>query len=131
MRSFSFYEGFLSWTLATHRTVGEGTRPSLFHSATSTRSQKFRHILSTLYVRWLSHILIAPLVFTRLLLNEIVTTLLNYHLIDWWCDVNFCLFAWGFDSRFLLQQFEMRNLWTQSSINYHPCITSEPTNQVC
>ena len=41
--------------------------------------------------------LIAPLVFTRLLL----TTLSNYHLIDWWCDTKFfCLFTWWFDSSF-------------------------------
>ena len=25
------------------------------------------------------------------------TTLWNYHLIDWWCDVNFCLFTWWFE----------------------------------
>ena len=24
----------------------------------------------------------------------------NCHLIDWWCDVNICLFTWRFDSRF-------------------------------
>ena len=47
--------------------------------------------------------LIAPLVFTRLLLDEIFT-LSNYHLIDWWCEVCFSLFTWWFDTRFLLQQ---------------------------
>ena len=25
----------------------------------------------------------------------------------------------------------MRNWWTRTRIDYHPCITSEPTNQVC
>ena len=29
-----------------------------------------------------------------------LTTLSNYHLIDWWCDVNFCLFTWWYSSRF-------------------------------
>ena len=77
--------------------------------------------------------LIASLVFSRLLVDEI------YHLIDlpfdwlidWWCGVNFCLFTWRFDSKFLLQQFVTGNRWTRTRMNYHPCITSKPTNQVC
>ena len=32
---------------------------------------------------------------------------------------------------FLLQQFETRKRWTRTLIDYHPCITSGPTNQVC
>ena len=65
----------------------KGVDHLLFHSATSTRSQTFRHLFATLYVRWLSVIfLIALFVFTRLLLDEI------YHLIElpfdwlmkWW-----------------------------------------------
>ena len=51
-----FYQGFLSRTLTTHRTAGEGRGPSLFHSTTSTRSRTFRHLFATLHVRWLSHI---------------------------------------------------------------------------
>ena len=39
------------------------------------------------------------------------TALSNYHLIDWWCDIDFCLFTRWFDSRFLLQQFDMGNRW--------------------
>ena len=73
--------------------------------------------------------LIAPLVFTRLKLDDI------YHLIellfDWlimWCDF---LFIWRFDSRFFLQQIDTENRWKQTRINYHCCITSQPTNQVC
>ena len=31
----------------------------------------------------------------------------------------------------LLQQSEMGNRWIQTRIDYHPCITSEPTNQLC
>ena len=30
------------------------------------------------------------------------TTLSNYHLIDWWCDVSFCLFTWWFGSCFFV-----------------------------
>ena len=96
--------------------------------------------------------LIATLVFTRLLLDEI------YHLIelpfdwlvnscvyqtatrwdlppywitiwfiDWWCSV--CLFSWWIDSRFLLQRFDIGNQWIWTRIDYHPCFTREPTNQ--
>ena len=37
--TFFFYQGFLSQTLTTHRTAGEGRGPFLFHSTTSTHSQ--------------------------------------------------------------------------------------------
>ena len=50
-------------------------------------------------------------------------------LIDRWCNVR--LFIWWFDSRFLLQKFDMGNRWIWTRINYYPRITSEPTNQVC
>ena len=74
--------------------------------------------------------LIATLVFTRLLLEEI------YHLIellfDWlmmWHWFSFaCLLIWF---KVLFQQFDMRNRLARTRIDYHPCITSETTNQVC
>ena len=31
---------------------------------------------------------------------------------------------------FLIQQFETGNQWIRTRIDYQPCITSEPTNQV-
>ena len=49
-------------------------------------------------------------------------------LIDWWCNV--CLFTWWIDSMFLLQRFDIGNRWIWTRIDYHPCITSKPTNQV-
>ena len=58
---------------------------------------------------------------------------LGWWLIDdvmFWCD-NFCLITWLVDSRFLLQQFDTGNRWIRVLIDYHPCITSEATNQVC
>ena len=72
----------------------------------------------------------ATLVFTRLLLDEI------YHLIgltfEWLIDdAMFVLFTWWIDTRFLLQRFEIGNRWVWARIDYHPCITSESTNQVC
>ena len=42
------------------------------------------------------------------------TTLSNYHLIDWWCNV--CLFTWWIDSRFLLQRFWH---WKPVDLNSH------------
>ena len=87
-----FYQGFLSRTLTIHRTAGEGRDHLLFHSTTSTHSQRFRHLFATLHMRLLSHtFLIAMLVFTRLLLAE------TYHLfkllLDWWCNIDFRLFG--------------------------------------
>ena len=84
--------------------------------------------------------LIAPLAFSRLLLDEIyhlIELLFDWlidcwlidWLIDWWSNV--CLFTWWFDSRLLPQQSNTGNRWTQTRIDYHPSITSEPTNQVC
>ena len=32
---------------------------------------------------------------------------------------------------FILQQLETGNWWTRTRIDYHSCITTEPTNQVC
>ena len=55
----------------------------------------------------------------------------NYYLIDWWCELDLCLFTCWPDSRILLQLFDAGNRWTQTRIDYYPCITSEPTNQLC
>ena len=101
---FFFYQGFLSRTLTTHRTAGEGRGPFLFHSTTSTRSWTFRHLFATLHVRWLSHIFNRNACIYQTATRWDFTTLSNYHLIDWWCEVCFSLFTWWFDTRFLLQQ---------------------------
>ena len=113
-----------------HRKAGKGREHLLFHSTTYTCSWTFRHTFATLRVRWLSHI------FNRTACIYQTTTRLDLPpyriaIFDWCCDVKFCLFTWWFDSRFLLQQVEMWNWWTWTCIDYHPCITSEPTNQVC
>ena len=108
---------------------GKGGDYLLFHSATSTRSRTLRYLFATLHVRWLSRIFIATLVFTRLLIDEI------YHLIElpfeWLIDD--AIFVCLLDELilgFLLQRFDMRNRWIWTLIDYHPCITSESTNQV-
>ena len=53
---FLFYQGSLSRTLTIHRAAGEGRDHLLFHSTTSTHSQRFRHLFATLHMRLLSHI---------------------------------------------------------------------------
>ena len=45
--------------------------------------------------------------------------------IDWWYNV--CFFTGWIDTRFLLQPFDIGNRWIWTRIDYHPCITSEPT----
>ena len=130
---FFFYQGFLSRTL--RRLTGQqgkGRDHLLFHSTPSTRSRTFRHLFATFMWDDYHVFLIAPLAFTRLLLDERFTTLSSYHLIDWWCDSKFfvCLRD-DLILAFLLQQFETGNRWIGTRIDYHPCITSEPTDVVC
>ena len=120
---FFFYQGFLSHTLTIHRTAGEGRGPSFipfYQSQPLTNIETFicnfacEMTTRLLHVRWLPRF----------------TTSSNYHLSDcWWCNI--CLLTWWIDSRFLLQRFDMGNRWIWTRIDYHPCITSKPTNQVC
>ena len=57
LQTFFFYPGFLSQTLAIHRTAVEGRWPSFIPPATtSTCSQTFSHLVATLHVRWLLRI---------------------------------------------------------------------------
>ena len=81
---------------------GKGEDHLLIHSTTPNRSQTLTHSFTTLHVGSLSHFLIALLVFTRLLLDEI------YHLIElpFWLindvTLSVCLFTWWFDSSFFV-----------------------------
>ena len=62
--------------------------------------------------------LMAPLVFTRLLLDEIYH--LNELLFDWLIDdvtFDFCLSIFWFDSRFLFQLLDTGNLWIRTRID--------------
>ena len=52
IRGLFFLSGF--WRLTGQQ--GKGRDHFLFYSPTSTGSRTFRHLLATLYVRWLSHI---------------------------------------------------------------------------
>ena len=52
-RKIFFLPRFSSWTLAFHRTAGEGRGPSSCLYTISTPSRTFRLILATLHVKWL------------------------------------------------------------------------------
>ena len=75
--------------------------------------------------------LIATLVFTRLLLDEILPP---YRITIWLIDdvkfVSVCLLD-DLILGFCYSNLDMGNRWTRARIDYHPCVTSEPTNQVC
>ena len=109
---------------------GKGGDHLLFHCTTSTRSQTLRHLFATLHVRWLSRIFNRnACVYQTATRWDLPPYRIAIWLIDWWCNV--CFFTWWIDSRFLLQRFDIGNRWISTRIDYQPCISSEPTNQVC
>ena len=124
---FFFYQGFLSQILTIHRTAreGRGHFGTFFYSTLPLPPAHEHWDIYLQLCMWHDYhiFLIATLVFTRLLLDEI------YHLIElpfeWLIDD--CLFTWWIDTRFLLQRFDIGNRWIWTRIDYHPCITSKPT----
>ena len=110
---------------------GKGGDHLLFHSTTSTSSRTFRHLVVTLHVRWLSHILnCTACIYQTATRWDLPPYRITIWLIDDVTLVFVCLRD-GLILAFLLQQFETGNRWIRVRIDYHPCITSEPTNQVC
>ena len=97
-----FYQGFLSRTLTIHRTAEEGgVDHLLFHSTTWTHSRTFRYSFATLHVRWDDyHIFLITTLCLPDCYSMRFTTLSNYYLSDWWCDVDFLLFNCWFPFRF-------------------------------
>ena len=76
-------------------------------------------------------LLIATLVFTRLLLIEIFPP---YRITIWLIDdVKFVLVCLLDDLilGFCYSNLDTGNRWTWTRNDYHPCITREPTKQVC
>ena len=128
------YQSFLSPRLATHRTAREGRRSyfiPLYHFHPLTIIQificNFTPEMTIAYIQ--SHHFYLPDCYWMKF-----TTLSDYHLIDWWCDVSSllfaCLFTWWFDSSFFVVAIWNGNRWTLTLIDYHTCITSRPTDQV-
>ena len=77
LRKTFFYQGFLSQTLTTDRTAGEGRGPSFYSTLPLPPAHEHWYIYLQLCMWNDYHVfLIATLVFTRLLLHEI------YHLIE-------------------------------------------------
>ena len=127
---FFFYQGFLHrhWRFTGQQ--WKGGDHILFHSTTSTRSWTLRYFFETSHVRWLSRIFNRNgYVYQTATRWDLPPYRITIWVIDWWC--NGCLLTWWIDIRFLLQRFDIgnRQIWTH--IDYHPCIKSEPTNQVC
>ena len=102
----------------------------LFHSTISTRSWTLRQLFATLDMGWLSHIFNC---------NACI-----YQTTTWWDLPPYWIKIWLTDDviliflyllveliYILLQLFDMRNRWNQTLIDYHHCITNEPSNQVC
>ena len=100
----------------------------LFQSTTSTHSRTLRHLFATLHVRRLSRIFNRnACVYQTAIRWDLPPYPITIWVIEWWCNV--CLFTWWIDTRFLLERFDIGNRWIWTLIDYHLCITSEPTNQ--
>ena len=96
-----FLSGF-SFTNTDDSQVSRGREGTFFffHSTTSTRSRTFRHLFTTLHVRWLS------LIFNRNACIYQTATRWDvppYGITIWLIDVtlSFCLSTWWFDSSFI------------------------------
>ena len=74
--------------------------------------------------------LIAPLVFTKLLLIKLPPYQITIWFIDYVRLICVCLLD-GLILGFSCSNFDTRNQWIQTRINYQPCVTSELINQVC
>ena len=108
----------------------KGADHLLFHLTTSTRWRTFRHLFTTLHVRSLSHIFNCTACTYQAASRW---DLPPYRITIWLIDDVTLVFVCLRDDlilAFLLQQFETGNRWIRTRIDYHPCITSKPTNQV-
>ena len=127
---FFFLSGF-SFTDTDNSQDSRGKEGTFFYS---TLPLPPAHEHSDIFVQlctWdVYHIfLIAALAFTRLLLDEIYhhIKLLFDWLMSYWLKF-VCLLIW---LGFVIAISHERNRWTRTRIDYHPCTTSELTNQVC
>ena len=126
--SFFFYQGFLHrhWRFTGQQE--KGGDHLLFHSATSTRSRTLRHLLATLHVRWLSRIFNRnACVYQTATQWDLPPYRITIWLID---DAMFVCLLDELILGFCYSDFDMGNRWIWTRIDYHPCVTSEPTDQV-
>ena len=128
---FFFQSGF-SFTDTDDSQDSKGREGTIFYSTLPLPSaHEHRDIYLQLCI-WDDYhiILIATLIFTRLLLDEILRP---YRITIWLIDdVKFVLACLLDDLilGFCYSNLDMGNSWTRTRIDHHPCITSEPTNQV-
>ena len=101
---FFFYQSFLSQRLTTHRTAGEGRGPSFIPLYHFHRLMNIQTFICNFACRWLSHSFNRNPCIYQTATRWDFSTLSNYHLTDWWCEVCFSLFTSWFDTSFLLQQ---------------------------
>ena len=113
-----FYQGFLSQTLTIHGTTEKRRGSSLILSNTSTSSQLFRHLFTTLNMRWLPNIF-----------NRTACDCYPWITISLSDDGMLISVLDDFSSRFCYSNFGTRKRRILIRIDYHPRIISEPTDQ--
>ena len=124
-----FYQGFLFWHWKFTGQQGKGEDHHLFHSTTSTSLQTLRYFFATLHVRLLSRIFNRnACVYQTATQWDLPPYQITIWLID---DAMFVCLLDELILRFCYNNFDIRNWWNWPRIDYHPCITSEPTNLVC
>ena len=119
------------WQFTGQKRKGRGGDHLLLYSTASTRSRILRHLFATLHVRWLSRIFNRNArVYQTATWWDLPPYWITIWLIDWFMKQ--CLFVYMMNWLYiLLQQFDMGNRWIWTRVNCHPCIISEPTNQLC
>ena len=96
-------------------------RLPLYHFQPLTNIQRF---FATLHMRWLLRAFNRnACVYQAATRWDLPPSRIPIWLVDWWCNV--CLFTWWFDSRLLLQRFDIGNRWIWTCIGSPPYITRE------
>ena len=109
----------------------EGTIFFFFHSTTSNFSRTFTHLFTTLLVRWLSHIFNrSACIYQTATWWDLSSYRITICLIDDVKLVFVCLLN-DLILGFCYRNIDSWNQWTGTRIDYCPCITNQPTNQVC
>ena len=96
---YFFCQGFISRTPVINRTLGEGIFIPLYWFHPLTNIQTF--IWNSAYEITVTYFYLHRLQLLGCYLMRF-TTLLNYHLTDWWWNANFCLFTWLLVFRFFI-----------------------------
>ena len=128
--AFFFLSGF-SFTDTDDSRDSRGREGTIFYSTLPLPAAHEHSDIYLLLCMWDEYhiFFIATLVFTRPLLDEIFPP---YRITIWLIDVKFVLVC-SLDDLilgFCYNNLDTGNRWTRTRIDYHPCITSQPTNQL-